>query len=207
MNCTVVSFLPWQLRETKPGMIPNEFIVPKREGKIPGTLKVVDCIAMVDIGLDRPAFKSPVPAEQLAESIVRDATSSLLEYDLDTKPAVFYVQGEFSGEEVLKKFPELCAEQLNAQNRWWLKLVKVADDLWARFHQHKMISDLQRHAARELGLNGKEWAMEPEPVTLVKCFACKTMIESDAIICSSCNTVQPSKTEEAKKLGIGIKVA
>lgn len=202
MNFTVVNFLPWQLRENKPGVIPNEFIVPKRNGKIPGTLIVKDCVSNVDMGLDRPAFKSPVPAEQLAKSIVDDHAKSLLEVDQDCGPALFYVEGEVKPEEVADKFPEKVAYYLQSQNKWWFKLVKVADDLWSRYRQHKMITDLQRHAAKELGLNGKEWAMEPEPITLTKCPACKTAIESDAIVCSSCKAIQPGKEELAKKMGI-----
>jgi hypothetical protein len=200
MNVTVVSFVPWQFKELKPGMLPNEFLIPAREGKTPGILIVKDATSNIYMGMDRPPFPAPVPAEQLGQSIVDDASRSLPEVDSEHGPALFWVPGEFTAEEILKKFPEKCTEAIQKQNKWWIRLVRVADDIWSRFKQHKLITDLQRHAARDLGLNGKEWAMEPTPVSLIKCPACKTMVESDAVICSSCKAIL--RPDEAKKLGI-----
>lgn len=201
MHATVVSFMPWEAKETKPGMIPSEFIIPARKDKAtPSVLIVQDATNSIYMGFDRDPFPSPVPADKLAASIVNDAGNSYLEIDSDCGPAVFWVEGKFTAKEILEKFPEQCKAAKDRQNRWFVRLIRTADDLWARFHQHKLITGLQRAAALDLGLNSKEWAMTPEPVSLVKCPACKTMIESDAIVCSNCRAVL--KPDEAKKAGI-----
>ncbi len=62
-----------------------------------------------------------------------------------------------------------------------------------------MITDIQRFAAKSLNLQ-REWSVEPEPVSVVKCPACNSLIETTAIVCKHCKAI--IKPEEAKKLGI-----
>jgi hypothetical protein len=201
MHATVVSFVPWTTPETKPGMIPGFYELPARVDKnTPGILVVTDAKNNIYMGFDREPFPSPVPADQLAKSLVDDAVTGYLEVDEDSRPGYFWLEGKFTAKEILEKFPKEVEEAKRKQNKWFMKMIKVADDTWARFHQHRMITDIQRAAAFDLGLNGKEWAMKPEPISLIKCPACRTMIESDALVCSNCRAIL--KPEEAKKAGI-----
>ena len=199
MKATVVSFVPWEIRETKPGIVPDEFKLQKSDGKVPAVLVIENAVSNVYIDADRGTFPVPVTVETLGRSITEDASKAHLEIDTDAKPALFWVEGAHTPQEVLQKFPKECEEAKRMQNRWFMRLIKSADDSWARFHQHKMIGDLQRLAAGILGLQ-KEWAITPEPVTLIKCPACTTMIESDAIVCKNCRTV--IRPEAAQKLGL-----
>lgn len=200
MKATIVSFVPWELNELKPGQNPDTYRIPASDGKVPQVLVIEDAVSHLYLGYDRGTYPTPIPVDKLAESIINDSTRSVLEYDPNTKPALFWVEGEFTAKEVMAKFPDKIKEVLASQNRWFMKLIKLADDMWSRFHQHKMISDLQRIAAQQLGLSNKEWAITPEPVQLIPCPACTTMIQSTAIVCKNCRAIL--KPEEAKKAGI-----
>lgn len=199
MKATIVSFIMWDLREQKPGVIPGDYPIPKSDGKTPTVLVITDAITNIYMGHEMGTFPSPVPVEQLANSIVNDYVNSNLEIQEDARPAMFWVEGSHTPEEVLKKFPEKCQEALRKQLNWFAILVRAADDAWARTHQHRAVSDLQRIAARALGMT-KEWSVAPEPVTLIKCPACTIMVESTAIICKNCKAIL--NPEAAKKMNI-----
>lgn len=200
MKATIVSLIPWETPpETKPGMIPDTYKIPKSDGKTPAVLVIEDAITNIYMGAERGTFPSPIPVDQLAESIVKDASNSYLEIEPEAKPAIFWVEGSLSPKEIMDKHPDKVSEALKRQNRWFMKLIRTGDDTWARFHQHRMISGIQRAAAKHLGLT-KEWAVDPEPINLIPCPACRTMIDTTAIVCRNCKAIL--KPEEAKKLGI-----
>jgi hypothetical protein len=199
MQATVVSFLPWKVESTKPGVIPDTYSIPAAVGKYPGVLVINNAISPIYLDGDRGTFPTTIPVEELAGAIVGDYNVAFLGVDGDSHPALFWVEGAQTPESVVEKFKLQCESAKAAQNRWFLKLIRMADDDWAKFHQHKMITDIQRFAARTLGLN-REWAIEPEPVTMIKCPACTSLLEDTAVVCKNCRAIL--KPEEAKKLGI-----
>ena len=201
MKITIVSFVPWEMKELKPGVIPTDFLIPAGDPKneMPSVLVIEDAITNIYMGAERGTFPSPVPVEQLANSIVNDSVSAHIDIDTDAKPALFWVPGEFTAKQIKDQFPDKCRQALDSQKRWGMKLIKSADDSWARFRQHRMVTDPQRVFANLFGFT-KEWAIAPEPVTFVKCPACTTLIESTAVVCKNCRAIL--KADEAKKLGI-----
>ena len=199
MQATVVSFLPWKVEATKPGVIPDTYTIPAAVGKFPGVLVVENAASPLYLDGDRGSIRQPILCTELAQAIVNDYNSAFLGVDIDTHPALFWVEGGWNASEITEKFKAECEKAKKSQNQWFLRLIKLADDDWAKFHQHKMITDVQRFAAKTLGLN-REWAVEPEPVTMIKCPACTTLLEDTAIVCKNCKVIL--KAEEAKRLGL-----
>jgi hypothetical protein len=199
MQATVVNFLPWKVESTKPGVIPDTYSIPAAVGKYPGVLIINNAVSPIYLDADRGTFPTPIPVEELGKAICNDYNGAFLEADTETNPALFWVEGAWSGKDVLEKFPGECERAKASQNRWFMKLIRKGDDDWARHKQHKMITDIQRYAAKHMNLN-KEWAIEPEPVTMVKCPACSSLLEDSAIVCKNCKVIL--KPEEAKKLGL-----
>lgn len=200
MKATIASFVPWDIIETKPGMIPGEFKIPASDGKTPSILVIDDATTNIYMGADQGTFPVPVPVDKLAESIINDSVKAVMEVDSDAKPGMFWVEGEKTVKEILEKYADQCTAAKLRQAKWFMKLIKLADDTWNRFHQHRMISDMQRTAAHQLGLSSKEWAITPEPISLIKCPACTTMIESTALVCKNCRAI--INPEKAKAAGI-----
>lgn len=200
MSATVVSYVPYKIRETKPSVIPEEYIIPASDGKIPSILVVETAKTVVYRGFDQPNIPVPIPAEELAADIIKGFVTSQLEYAEDAKPALFWVPGKVSAKEVETQFPAQVAEAKKFQNRWFLRLVKRADDDWAHTKQHKLITDIQRVAAKNLGLNTKEWLVMPDPVEMIKCPACFSFIENGTIKCKYCGAILDMK--KAAELGL-----
>jgi hypothetical protein len=200
VKATIVSLVPWTIKETKPGMIPSEYEIPKSDGKTPSVLVISDAVTNIYMGADQGTFPVPVPVDKLAESIVSDSVKAVLEVDDISKPGMFWVENEHTAKDIIEKFPKELDAAKQRQNRWFMKLIRLADDMWARTHQHRAISDMQRVAAAQLGLASKEWAITPEPIQLVKCPACTTMIENTALVCKNCRAI--INPEKAKAAGI-----
>ena len=66
------------------------------------------------------------------------------------------------------------------------KQVFLADQEWERTHNYMVITDVQRRAARWLGLE-KDWAYEPKP--MVDCPACGEKVKPGVAVCRACGAV------------------
>ncbi len=199
MKATVCSLVPYEVKDTKPGIIPYEYIVPPSNGIIPSLLVINDASCPLYRGSEMPSFPMIIAGEQIAKSVVDDYCKAQFEYAPDSYPALFWVPGEFKlGKEILEKFPAEIVKAKKMQANWHEKLFRRAEDTWARNHQFKEISDIQRFAARSLGRTSVEWYVSPDPVIMVKCPACMTLIEADAIVCRNCKHVL--NIEKAKNL-------
>lgn len=204
MDATVVSFLPFEINEKKPGIIPEDYVLAKSDGLIPTLLVVPDARCPIYRGGEQSPFIATIPGEKLAESIVNDYRASHMQYSEDSYPAIFWVVDKFTDPKVvMDKFKSEIAVAKKAQNNWFAKLVRDADDMWSRYYQHKMITDIQRHAAKMLGQVNKPWFTSPEPIELKSCPACKTMVQGDALVCFNCKTV----LDADKYAKTGLKVA
>ncbi len=198
MDITIVSLLPWALNELKPGLIPESYYIPPAKDGIPGVLHIKDARSNLYVR-DGKTYPITHPAEEVANALVGDYCSAQLQSGEDAKPAIFWVHGKFSGRDILEKFKTEVDSARTKQNVWFMKLIRLADDDWARFGQHRMITDLQRHAAKSLGQLAKPWMHSMEPQEFVKCPMCMTLVDSNAIICANCKYVM--NAEKAKKAG------
>lgn len=194
MKCTIVSIYPREIVENKPGVYPSFFTVPAGSFDKPSYFYVEDGVQYVTIPLKSErdpgrTIKMIVPADEIAKSIVEDYCNSLLGSGNGARPGLKWFPAPITdaGKKVLE-------EMRQAQNNWYANLVKIADDDWFKFHNHRTISDLQIMAAKTLGLE-KEWAIEPQAPKL--CPVCFTSVHDKAIICPSCKVVMDP--EAAKK--------
>jgi hypothetical protein len=202
MDITIVSIFPQDISETKPGLVPDTYKIEKSDGKNPSILHINDVKSNLYIG-DGRTFPITHTAEELANAIVNDFWTSMLQADESARPGLFWVPGKHSKADILTKFATELAEAKKRQNAWFMRLVRLADDDWEKTKQHRMISDLQRTAAHSLGLINKVWYHSPEPETYIKCPACATMVADSAAVCSNCNYV----VNKARAIELGIKVA
>ncbi len=212
--CTVIASLPFRIYEHKPGLFPvGMFTIPavKTPGDI-NSIVIKEGFFFRYVG-DGKHIEQYEKAESIANSIVNDFINAQLainiedaDPDLHSKPALFKVFGEWTKEQCLEGFQEEIQLALKQQDGWFRRLVALADDDWNRYHQHKMISDLQRYAAKHLNYSS-EWTsiVTSAAAQITKtCPACTMQIPTGALICPVCRTlINPAEFEKLgfKKVG------
>ena len=196
MKCTVVSLLPFPLREVKPGMFPGEFQIPACLQDKPGILHVDR--SRHDVYLDDKRGTIPIwtPSDEIARSLIYDYRTACLAIDEDAVPGLFWVDGEKTLAALGRDHGKELNQYQKFQENWFERLVKLADDDWERLHKHTAISGLQRMAAKSLGLDRPWLIVKPHEQT--KCPACRSIVEREAIVCFACHCVL--NVEEYKKL-------
>lgn len=195
-DVTIVSLLPYELSEKKPGLTPTEYVIKSR-GSNEFSLNLIPQNAFYLVNPDLLSdakevkhIKVPVPARALAESIINDYISSLLAVEPpDIIPGLFVAEGKLSSytDAKIKLARELTIYK-TVQLNWFTRLVELADDSWSKSHSPIAISDVQRNACRELGYK-RDW-LNPLPQELIsKCPVCKNPINEGALKCVSCGFI------------------
>lgn len=187
--CTVVSLLPLIINEEKPHMLPSTFRVPAAVyGKI-AILHVEEGIHWVpDPILDRSLKQVTSPSE-MSRSIVDDYTSAHICLGEDCMPGLFWVEGRLTVAEVEQHHKGKIRKYKTMQDNWFHALCNMADADWHKNHNMMAVSNLQRMAARSLGLAEKyEW-VQMESVSTTECPFCKFRIALGSIKCINCKEV------------------
>ncbi len=139
----------------------------------------------IDLG-DKRVLDFPISAREIAEDVAREINS-------DAGDASYFGAFVCAGDAP-------TAEELTAARarltEYYRKLVAQADQDWERAHNWLMITDVERRAARWLGLE-KEWSYEPRP--LVECPACAEKLKPGVAVCKSCGAVLDA--EKAARFG------
>jgi len=193
---TLISLLPFDLVEAKPGLNPNEYIIKKSEDNkigltiIPNNIfYLINPDPLAD-AKDTRNIKVPVPAIEVAQSIINDYVNALLGVNPpEAVPGLVAVSGDYTDKkEVGIKFMKEIMFARTNQNNWFRNLVDMADDSWSKTHSPISISDLQRFACRSLELK-RDW-LNPLPSEQVeKCPVCKNPINLGALKCVACNHI------------------
>lgn len=191
---TVVSVLPFELKETKP-LTPAYYYIPKSEKNDISILHVGDGSRVIYMGEGKTVVV-PVLSETIAHSLVSDYMSAMLGTYSETKdgeivkaqPGLFYVPGMLSKEEVKAIHADKIALARKEQEAWFLFLVKLADDDYSKTGQHRTISDLQRYAAKYLGFGTRPWITTIE-TKIQNCPFCGSPISSEIVVCPVCHEV------------------
>lgn len=192
-NCTVVSLMPLPLMETKPQIMPGYFQIPPAKYGDLQVLQVGESIHWMDSPFHgMPAVKLTEPPKAIAKSIVNDFIEGQLGTDTDTAPGLFWVEGHWSAQEIKERYPELVANAKARQDRWFVNLIRLADDDWEQNHQHRMISDIQRRAAKSLGM-AREWINVALDAAMLQCPMCKELVRPDAVVHASCGYILKPK--------------
>lgn len=213
MICTVVSTVPFAIEENKPGLYPGYFTIPAAQKDDIEVLVVDKAVSYLYLDHERGSAPIHHPGEEVAAALCRDYINGNLRIvSEEAEPGIFFVTEALTRlkdepesvylsrvkADIKKKYATRIQEALRRQKNWFIQLVEFADDEWNKFHNHKMISDLQRYACDYLGLT-REWNVKGESLGNVFCPACQSTISKDAIVCPQCRVVVKPEEYKAKK--------
>jgi hypothetical protein len=133
------------------------------------------CNGVMDLG-DKRTMEYRIAAREIADDIARELNGDSGE---GSYHGIFVAAGEAPTE----------TELLEARRRleeFQRRLVAAADLEWERTKNPMFITDLERRAARQLGLE-KPWLYDPKP--LADCPVCAEKIKPGVAVCRSCGAI------------------
>lgn len=206
MKCTLVSFAPYPIEEKRPSVVPYQYNLDASDGKIPSILVIENAKTPLPQILTSNTFSVPIPAEDLANDLIENHIKSQPEYAEDAYPAFFWLPGSLTAKEVLSQHPDTVKLNIQRQINWFTRLVKAADDMWARNKQRRLISDKYIFGCQKLGLK-REWAelsLMNEPaftIQMISCPWCTYSVPEQAIVCMNCkNPIDKVKYAQLAKV-------
>lgn len=197
---TIISLVPFELNESKPGLYPGAYKIPAAKENDFELFVVTDAVHYVYLDMDRGSISVPTVSAEVARSICEDYKISKLGFVAgEAEPGLDYVEGEYKDKKsVLAVAKDKIERMMALQKQWFIQLVEIADDEWSKYHSHKSVSDIQRYAAKFLGLE-REWNVEGTAESNTFCPACRSVVMVGAVVCGACRTI--IKPEEYKKFG------
>lgn len=200
---TVVSVCNFDIGpEHKPQLNPAHYLVPAATDDKLGILVITDPLQYIP-QLDHKVLVVTVPSNEIAKSVVEDWVNGQLKISgADVRPGIFWVKGEQDSDSIKTDFADELRSAYLSHGKWCRELLKMADDLWTEFRKYRHISTSMINAAKYLNAE-REWIKTPEPLDMVKCPACRTILDSDAIICKVCRTV----VNKARFSELGLEIA
>src|SRR5438309_2740926 len=133
------------------------------------------CLGVMDLG-DKRTMEYRITAREIAEDLARELNSDSGE---GSYHGVFVAAGDVPTEEEL-------AEARRRLVEFQRRLVAAADLEWERSKNPMFITDLERRAARHLGVE-KPWLYDPKP--LADCPVCAEKIKPGVAVCRSCGAI------------------
>lgn len=191
--CTVVSLLPIAIHEDKPHMLPSTFHIPATDGKTGmAIIHVKEGIhyvpnPIIDEGKPGSTIRQVTSPAEMARSICEDYNTAHIATDEDAMPGLYWLEGKMTEAEVRKYYPKELARARFMQNNWFHNLCSMADADWNKNRNMLAVSDLQRAAAKVLGVQ-REWVNFKMTET-TECPFCKMSIHPESIICSNCKQI------------------
>ena len=145
------------------------FHIPACEkGKPCSLLMVTPRGDALDLG-DNRRFPFTITAAEIAKDLIQDLESH----------GVFVCAGARPTDEEL-------AAAIARRDDWYKDLVFQGDQMWARSHNYREISDQHRRAAMALGLE-REWAYTPQK--LKDCDVCGEKVKPNVAMCKHCGAI------------------
>ncbi len=142
------------------------------------------CTGVIDMG-DKRNMDIRITAREIAEDIAREING-------DSGEGSFhgvFVAGSFHGVFVAAGTEPTETELADARRRlkeFQSRLVAAADLEWERTKNPMFITDLERRAARQLGVE-KPWLYDSRP--LAECPVCAEKIKHGVAVCRSCGAI------------------
>jgi hypothetical protein len=150
-------------------------IRPVADGEAFAITPIRGCTGVMDLG-DKRIMEYRITAREIAEDIAREINGDSGEGSFH---GVFVAAGDLPTE----------AELADARRRleeFQRRLVAAADLEWERTKNPMFITDLERRAARHLGLE-KPWLYDAKP--LADCPLCAEKIKPGVAVCRSCGAI------------------
>jgi len=133
------------------------------------------CTGVMDLG-DKRTLEYRITAREIAEDIAREVNN-------DSGEGSFHGVFVAAGDEPTASELAEARQKLDAFHR---RLVDAADLEWERTKNPMFITDLERRAARLLGLE-KPWLYDAKP--LADCPVCAEKIKPGVAVCKSCGAI------------------
>jgi hypothetical protein len=187
---TIISLFPLPIFERKP-LIPSLYQVPASKRELdPQILVVKEGIFHVYLDEFRGMMTIRTPAITVADSVVRDFMDSQYMASDDARPALWHIPGEWSPIDIAtdREQQNRIQAENSLQLEWFKRLIVIADDEWQKFHQHRMITEVQKVAAGRLRLV-REWAIEHKPENITDCPGCGSVINKKVAVCRDCGCI------------------
>lgn len=204
-TATIVSIVPREIDERLAEITPNRFVIPACKAGDIEILHVPDGFYYKYM-LDGKSDRIEASGLSLANDVVRMYSTSQLNYRPDAKPGLFTLDGEWSKEQIKKDHADKIVTARKFQFTWFMSMIKEADDLWAKYHSHKMISDLHRASLEYMNLN-RDWKIPSyeDESTKPICPACgSVLLKADAPVCATCKSIiNPKKYKEMGLVAVG----
>lgn len=119
----------------------------------------------IDLG-DNRRFPFVISAREIAEDLIQDLEQH----------GIFVCAAERPSEAEL-------ASARDVRDAWYRQLVTEADEMWARGHSYREISDMHRRAVMAMKLE-REWAYVPQ--RSIECPACGEKLKAGVALCKHC---------------------
>lgn len=187
-HATIVSVCNFPIGpEFKPGLFPNDYVIPAATDEGLGIVVVSD--GWTDIPqLDRKTIRVPVPAAEIARSIVEDWKIAQLEIGAGAQPGLFYVDGALSEDEIVDELEAELNKARTEHSAWCRKLIKMADDLWAIRPITIQISASMVNAAKFLNVD-RAWLRNTLVEEITVCPSCTTKLITGTVVCPNCRVI------------------
>lgn len=204
---TIVSIFPREIDERKPTIQPGKFVIARGSVEKPSLLVIGTSSWWRDFDPDQPLVEIPQSSMSVADSIVNDYCNGLLGFVKgESQPGLFWVPGEFTSIETLKKTTfkiigltgqELFDRAVKWQKNYWERLIKIADVGWVKTNGSPYsISQEMRFAAEYLNLKDKPWMKDMQLMQQENCPMCGTPRNPNYPMCSNCKAVlDPDKAK------------
>jgi len=131
--------------------------------------------AVIDLG-DKRTIEVPITAREVAQDLCREINADAGE---DSFFGVFVAQGQQPDDD------ELTEARLRLA-AFYRRAVASADREWERSHSYLFINDVQRRAARYLGLE-KEWFYQARETC--DCPGCGEKVRAGVAVCKTCGAI------------------
>lgn len=190
--CTVVSLVPWEINEFKPGLIPGHFHIARSDSYEPQITYVGESRHNVYLDSSRGSLPVIDPSYQVAESLVKDFIDGQLVVGADQQPALFWIQGKLTIDEIKKNHSTRLKLASMRQKKWFVAICRLADDDWKRYQKHNVVSDNQRTAANIMNYKASDhpWMSMDEVSEQELCIHCRVRIDRESNICYNCKLPQ-----------------
>lgn len=190
-DATVVSLVPVEINEFKPGLIPEYTIIPAAKSGDFEILHVQDAAHILYLDSERGSRFIPEPVSEYARAICEDYIAGQVEVSREDNafPGLFWVFGKLTKDQIKTNHKAEFAAALQSQIRWFERLIRRADDSWSEARKHDHIAKIMRIAARELKIE-REWLFEDLQMGNVQCPACNSLLGTVMpIVCPNCRCI------------------
>jgi hypothetical protein len=142
--------------------------------------------ALMDLG-DKRTLEVPITAREVAQDLCREINSDGGD---DSFFGVFVAASGAPSDDELSEARERLAA-------FYRRQVAAADREWERSHSYLFINDVERRAARHLGVE-KDWHYQPRETA--ECPACGEKIKPGVAVCRTCGAI----LDRAKAATLGL---